>query len=184
MKVSISTKTGDKGTSGLANGERLAKSDPLFEVIGTVDELNAWLGLVNVGLSQEPEKQAFIIKIQENLFHIGAELARSPKTELSIYDLRQLELSAQKLEYILQLPSKFIQTVGSQQAGVIDVARTVCRRCERLAVAYNEATPISPLILQYLNRLSDYLYLLRRFIDHKEHKYQRQFTVIQKPKSE
>lgn len=164
--ISVSTKTGDKGTTLLANGTRIAKTDLLFELIGTVDELNSWLGLIVSKLEHNfVEQRDFLFEIQNNLFYVGAELAFAPKVELEKKALIKLEKVSEKLQQELDQQgdwhTKFLLPGGSETGAYLDISRTVCRRAERLAFRYSDQHLISPLILKYINRLSDYLYVLR-----------------------
>jgi cob(I)alamin adenosyltransferase len=166
--LSISTKTGDLGESGLANGQRLPKHSLVFEVLGSLDELNSWLGvvvaeLVDSDFSQHTLQRAFLLKVQDTLFYIGAELAQSPKTRLKKSALSALEKTSAELQENMRAEwtTTFLLPGGSLLAAHIDVARAVSRRVERVVVQYARTTLVSPLVLQYLNRLSDYLYLLR-----------------------
>jgi len=180
MKISITTKTGDMGESGLANGERTTKSDQVFEVIGTLDEVNSWLGLVaaKLGVSFEVHQQ-HLYQIQDTLFYIGAEVARSPKAKLEPHQVEQLETWETELQSELadNWHTQFVLPGGTELGGYLDVARTVCRRCERVTVGYAQQTPLSPIISQYLNRLSDYLYLLRCFVNQKAEYHEKKFAV-------
>lgn len=178
MAISISTKTGDGGESGLANGQRLGKDQPIFEVIGTVDELNSWLGLVAAKLAQSfTPHQQFLFKIQDTLFYIGAEIALAPKTKLSQTAVKQLEKKADALQQSMSKDwhTKFLLPGGTELGGYLDVARTVCRRCERLLVAFSQQQKVSPVVLRYINRLSDYLYLLRCFVNQQEQYVEKKF---------
>jgi len=168
--VSVSTKTGDQGETALADGQRVSKDHPLFYVIGTLDELNSWLGLVVVKLDLNfPQQKDFLLKVQNNLFFIGAEAALSPTTKFDDSALSELEKISENLQ--LEMASdwhqQFLLPGGTETGAILDIARTVCRRAERVAVkASNEGNPIRPVIFQYLNRLSDYLYVLRCFVNH------------------
>ncbi|MBP9819530.1 cob(I)yrinic acid a,c-diamide adenosyltransferase [Candidatus Woesebacteria bacterium] len=167
--ISISTKTGDDGTTGLANGKRVPKDALLVEVIGTLDELSSWIGLVAAHCGSEfPLHRTFLLEIQETMFHIGAELALSPKTKLTTKPLKLLENAAQEVQSQMEdgWHSKFLFPGGSILGAYLDVTRTVSRRLERRVVALSREQPVSDLILQYLNRLSDYLYVLRCFVNH------------------
>ncbi len=191
--ISISTKTGDKGTSGLANGQRLAKDELIFEVLGTQDELNSWLGVCIARLSDDFEVQKeFLYHIQDTLFYIGAELAQSPKAKLQKEALTLLEKNSDDLQKQMteDWTTKFIYPGGNEVAAWIDVARTVSRRLERLIVKYSNAEKISekenvsPLILQYINRLSDYLFVLRCYVNscekYEERKFSYKMNVVEK----
>ena len=166
--ISISTKTGDKGQTSLANGMRVSKTDPVFEVIGTLDELNSWLGLVVAELGEAFTKQgAFLQEVQDTLFYIGAELAQSPKAALSNKSLTKLEKTAQELQDLLadDWTTKFLLPGGTVVGGHLDIARTVCRRCERHVLGYAQEQHVSETVRKYLNRLSDYLFILRCFVN-------------------
>ncbi len=180
---SVSTKTGDKGESGLANGQRLSKSNLIFEVLGTLDELNSHLGLCAVKLSASPS-QKILFEIQDTLFHIGAEIAGSHKTLLHKKKLEQLEAQVHLLQTELekdgQWATKFLLPGGSEEGAYLDIARTVCRRCERLIVSYSLQENVSPRILQYINRLSDFLYVLRCTVNAQLGSAERPFEVEKK----
>lgn len=168
---SVSTKTGDKGQSGLANGQRVSKDSLIFEVLGTQDELNSWIGFSLVKLSDEfKDQKKFLTEVQDTLFYIGAELAQSPKAKLTQAKLDKLEKTSETLQDQMEKNwmSKFLFPGGHEGAARVDVTRTVCRRLERLVVRYSQETGVSPIILKYINRLSDYLYVLRCFVNFKE----------------
>jgi cob(I)alamin adenosyltransferase len=172
--LSVSTKTGDKGTSGLANGQRVSKDRLIFEVLGTQDEVNSWLGVCIALLpAQFQEEKDFLFQIQDTLFYIGAELAQSPKAKLTKDALNLLEKHSDSLQSKMEegWTTKFLYPGGNQPAAFLDVARTVSRRLERLIVKYGTEAEVSPLILKYVNRLSDYLFVLRCFVNSQE-KYQ------------
>lgn len=160
--INVSTKTGDKGKSGLANGVRISKGELIFEVLGTVDELNSWLGLCVIKITPRAER-VFLLSIQDTLFHLGAELASSHKAKLQRGHLKKLETHSTKLQATMEenWTSKFLLPGGTETAAYLDITRTVCRKLERLVVRLSEKQSVSPLILSYINRLSDYLYVLR-----------------------
>ncbi len=175
---SVSTKTGDQGESGLANGQRLSKDALIFEVLGTQDELNAWIGYAIALFNQDfGEQKEFLLKVQEKLFVIGAELAQSTKVKLAKADLTELEQVSEAMQssMVENWTTKFLFPGGNQTAAVLDITRTVSRRLERLVVKYSLEQPTSPLVLQYVNRLSDYLYVLRCFVNHQEKYQEKQF---------
>lgn len=162
--ITISTKTGDGGETGLANGERLSKGHAVFAVIGELDELNSWLGVIAAHLDDRfAHHREFVYQVQDTLFYIGAELARSPKAKLKASSLRELEGEATALQESMAegWHTQFLLPGGTQLGGFLDVARSVCRRAERALVAYGTSHEVAPLLLQYVNRLSDYIYLLR-----------------------
>ncbi|MBP7768739.1 cob(I)yrinic acid a,c-diamide adenosyltransferase [Candidatus Woesebacteria bacterium] len=178
--IQISTKTGDAGLSGLADGARLSKDALIFEVVGTLDELNSWLGVVaaqlNESTQKSSEKRRFtavkqmtkqLYAIQNTLFYIGAELANSPKVEFAVEDLHILEEWSDSLQHQLadNWTTLFLLPGGSSIGAWVDIARTVCRRAERVLVTHSHHSTVRPIILQYLNRLSDFLYVLRCFVN-------------------
>jgi cob(I)alamin adenosyltransferase len=188
--VSVSTKTGDKGTSGLANGQRIPKDNLVFEVLGTLDELSSWIGLIITKLDDHFfTHKTFLLTTQENLFHLGAELALSPKTRLSPHALRTLESRSEKLQQQMSAnwTTLFIYPGGSESAAYVDITRTVCRRLERVIVQLNNHQEVRPVSLKYINRLSDYLYVLRCFVNQELGKVDKKFvahhTLIKATKS-
>jgi cob(I)alamin adenosyltransferase len=177
--ISVSTKTGDKGTSGLASGKRLGKEELIFEVLGTQDELNSWLGVCIAKLSGSfKDQKEFLYQVQDTLFYIGAELAQSPKAKLQQETLTLLENNSDHLQKQMKegWTTKFIYPGGNEVAAWIDVTRTISRRLERLIVKYSREETVSPLILQYVNRLSDYLFVLRCFVNSHENYEERRFS--------
>lgn len=178
--ISISTKTGDSGETGLIDGRRISKSSQVFEVIGSLDELNSWIGLVAAKLGEQfHEQRSFLFVIQDTLFILGAQIAGSKKVELKLSKLRELEKMSEALQHAMSdnWHSKFILPGGTELGGYLDIARTVCRRVERENVRLQQDQKVPSLILQYLNRLSDYLYLLRCFINHAVEYQEQQFNT-------
>ena len=175
--INISTKTGDQGQTGLANGQRLSKANPRMEVIGSLDEFNSWLGVVVAnwpeGLKpQLKQEQQFLLEIQDKLFEIGAEIAQSPKVKIKAKFLKKLETRSAVLQKQMEQGwhQKFLLPGGSKPAAWLDLARSVCRRTERSLVKLqqqvkNNQEKIRPLLLKTINRLSDYLYVLRCFVN-------------------
>ena len=160
--MKIYTKTGDQGTTALFGGQRVSKADLRVDAYGTVDELNSYLGLLF--------EEDLIVEIQDKLFTIGAILATEPgntkvKTpHLSEADIVVLEKAIDKMEESLEPMKHFILPGGHQKVSFCHIARTVCRRAERIVVALND---VDPLVIKYLNRLSDYLFVLSRFLSKK-----------------
>lgn len=181
MPIQITTKTGDKGESGLANGERVGKDAIVFEVVGTLDELNSWLGLVaaKLGESFHAYKQQ-LYTIQDTLFYIGAEVARSPKAKLQAEAVTQMEAWAKELQDQMEdsWHTQFVLPGGTELGGYLDVTRTVCRRAERVVISLHRQVPTSPFVLQYINRLSDYVYLLRCYVNHQEQYQEKKFSPV------
>lgn len=163
--MKIYTKTGDTGTTALFGGKRVSKSDLRVDAYGTVDELNSHLG----SLFEED----LILHIQDRLFTLGSMLATEPgNTKVKIPhltedDITTLEKGIDKMEEGLEPMKHFILPGGHQMVSFCHIARTVCRRAERLTVALNSIEPIDPLIIKYLNRLSDYLFVLSRSLTKK-----------------
>lgn len=177
--LSVTTKTGDKGQSGLANGQRLSKDAPIFEVLGTQDELNSWLGLIVAQLGDSfADQKNYLLNIQDTLFYIGAELAQSPKAKLAEDALRELEAQAESLQSAMAegWTTQFLYPGGTPAAAITDLARAVSRRFERVVVRYSQEVPVSPVVLKYVNRLSDYLFVLRCYINTQEQFQERKFT--------
>lgn len=172
--MKIYTKTGDKGTTALFGGTRVPKHHLRIESYGTVDELNSYIGLVR-DQEIDPNSINSLIRIQNELFTLGAMLATPPEKEtlksgkerLNIPKItsKNIELLEQEIDAMnLELPqmTNFILPGGNQTVSFCHIARCVCRRTERLATALNENEAINPAILKYLNRLSDYLFVLAR----------------------
>lgn len=182
--ISVTTKKGDKGESFLISGKKISKSNIVFEVLGTLDELNSHLGLVIVkmksqkGVKQKSAKElaenaAFLLEIQDTLFYLGAQLAESSKESLKESQLTKLENEADRLQIEMaeHWITKFVLPGGTELGAHIDIARTVSRRLERLIVGLSEQKKlseekkISELVVKYINRLSDYLFILRCFVN-------------------
>jgi cob(I)alamin adenosyltransferase len=165
--VKIYTKTGDKGTTALFGGKRVSKADLRIETYGTVDELNSYIGLVR---DQEINKKRkdVLVEIQDRLFTIGSILATEPGNtkvkvpSLSESDVHFLENEIDAMESQLPPMKSFVLPGGHQSVSFCHVARTVCRRAERLVIALDAQEKTEALIVQYLNRLSDYLFVLSR----------------------
>ena len=165
--MKIYTKTGDQGTTALFGGQRIRKDADLIQLVGEVDELNACLGLA-VSTTEDQLIGQILQRLQHELFNLGAEVA-TPSAQLhkldSLSDSKQvgrMEADIDELESHLSPIRQFILPGGGLPASTLHLARTVCRRCERKAVSLNGEQPVSPLILQYLNRLSDLLFILAR----------------------
>lgn len=178
--LSVSTKTGDQGMSGLASGKRIGKDQPIFDVLGTQDELNSWLGVCITQLADQfQDQREFLFTIQDTLFYIGAELAESPKAKLTHDSLELLEKHSDDLQSKMgkDWTTKFFYPGGSEVAAWLDVARTVSRRLEREVVKYAQSSEVSPIILKYVNRLSDYLFVLRCFVNSRVQYHERKFLA-------
>lgn len=165
--MKVYTKTGDDGTTGLFGGARVPKHHIRIETYGTVDELNSYIGLVRHRNIAQQSKET-LAEIQDRLFTIGSLLASDPsKSNLVVPDLHEsdivlLEKEIDKMNEALPEMRFFVLPGGNDTIAFCHIARCVCRRAERLAIQLNESEPILPLIIKYLNRLSDYLFVLSR----------------------
>ena len=172
--MKIYTKTGDTGTTALFGGTRVSKNHIRIESYGTVDELNSHIGLVRDQNINQHYKDILII-IQDKLFTVGAILATDPNKailksgkerlnipKISKEDIELLEIEIDKMNESLPPMTNFVLPGGHQTVSFCHIARGVCRRAERLAVALNDLEPFQPESLTYLNRLSDYLFVLAR----------------------
>jgi cob(I)alamin adenosyltransferase len=176
MALKIYTKTGDKGKTSLIGGTKVSKSHLRIEAYGTVDELNSWLGLVN-DLMTERAAKAQLREIQERLFTVGASLATDPEKEpkmkipdLQTEDVKLLEDHIDAMNETLPDLKFFVLPGGHVSVSNCHIARCVCRRAERLCVAMKEqGLFVESLVLQYLNRLSDYLFVLARYAAYLHH---------------
>ena len=160
----IYTRTGDAGTTGLADGSRVAKDAPPIEAMGAVDELNSVIGLL---LCEEMPAaiRACLDEVQNDLFDLGGELSVPGHSIMSEAHSARLEEALDAFNAKLPALKDFILPGGSRAASLAHVARTVCRRAERAVVALGHADPVAPPLLQYLNRLSDLLFVLARVLN-------------------
>lgn len=165
--MKIYTKTGDNGTTALFGGKRVSKADLRIETYGTVDELNSYVGLVR-DQPVNQNRKAILVEVQDRLFTIGSILAAEPGNtkvkipSLSPGDITLLEKEIDAMDASLPPMKSFILPGGHQAVSFCHVARTVCRRAERLVIALDVQEKIDTLVIQYLNRLSDYLFMLSR----------------------
>jgi len=165
--MKVYTKTGDKGTTSLFGGSKVSKSHLRIESYGTVDELNSYIGLVRDQEVNKKRKEE-LVEVQDRLFTIGSILATEPGNEkvkvpkLDPADVEFLEKKIDQMEEELPPMKSFILPGGHQSVSFCHVARCVCRRGERLVVALSETATIDAMVYQYLNRLSDYLFVLAR----------------------
>lgn len=165
--MKIYTKTGDDGTTGLYGGGRVSKASARIECYGTVDELNSVLGMT---LSRDcsPECRRYLTAIQHTLFVLGADLATPNDSKASVdrieeHNATQLEQWIDELDARLEPLKNFILPGGTESASTLHVARTVCRRAERLCVGAHEVEDLGDAVVHYLNRLSDFLFMLARW---------------------
>jgi cob(I)alamin adenosyltransferase len=171
--MKIYTRTGDAGQTSLFDKTRVSKADSRVDAYGEVDELNAWLGFVRAaGLDEDLDEP--IVRIQRDLFALGAQLAdprdkiaeRVTKASLGDDDVARLETLIDWLETELPPLKRFILPGGSPVGAALHLARTVCRRSERRIIALDPA--VDPVLIRYVNRLSDLLFVLARAVNHRE----------------
>ena len=158
----IITKTGDNGTTGLADGSRHSKHDIRLHCLGEVDELNAVIGLC-ASFIQHQDTLESLLHIQHDLFDLGAELCQPGKQLMQGEHVEYLNRQAEVLNQQLPALKEFILPGGTTANSYLHLARTVCRRAERNLVALNERESVNPDSLKYLNRLSDLLFIMARF---------------------
>jgi cob(I)alamin adenosyltransferase len=171
----IYTRTGDDGTTALGSGERRAKYDLRIAAYGTVDETNATIGIARLHLRAEPEVDAILMRVQNDLFDLGADLAVPEKDEakprerlrVSDHQVERLESDIDRLNTALTPLKSFVLPGGEPAAAHLHLARTVCRRAERLVVelAARKEEKIGAPALRYLNRLSDLLFVAARYVN-------------------
>lgn len=171
MSLKVYTKTGDKGTTALIGGTRVAKDHIRIEAYGTVDELNSFVGVLNDQLDDSDIK-TWLFDIQNRLFDLGALLATDPNKDIKMQlpDIEEqhiagLEQKIDQMEEALPPLKHFILPGGHPAASAAHVCRSVCRRAERNAIhLQNQNEPVNELAIKYLNRLSDFFFVLSRFI--------------------
>lgn len=166
--MKVYTKTGDKGKTSLIGGTRVPKNHIRIEAYGTVDELNSWIGLIRDQEINE-EHKAILGEVQDRLFTVGSSLAtdpeRSPKTKLPdlvVADIELLEKEMDRLNGALPEMKFFVLPGGHTTVSYCHIARTICRRTERKVIELQENDFVAELVQKYLNRLSDYLFVLSR----------------------
>jgi cob(I)alamin adenosyltransferase len=167
-KSNIYTKTGDNGTTSLVGGVRVSKSDIRLECYGTTDELNSFIGLLMSELDEQNDLD-FLLFVQHKLFNIGAYLATDPtQTEYKIESrvtkesIERIEKEIDRIDSSLPKHHHFLLPSGCRSAALAHVCRTVCRRAERRVLTLHEKAPIEPEVLKFINRLSDYFFVLAR----------------------
>jgi cob(I)alamin adenosyltransferase len=170
--VKLYTRTGDTGETSLFDGTRARKDDPRVDAYGEVDELNAWLGLIRAS-TIDPSVDAELVAIQRDLFALGAQLADpadklAPRVTKAVIDdehVVRLEQLIDRLDAEVPPLRRFILAGGTPAGAALHVARTVCRRAERRIVALRP--PVDPVLVRYVNRLSDLLFVLARVVNHR-----------------
>ena len=159
--MAIYTKTGDKGETSLANGERVSKTDARIEAYGTVDELNSWIGSVRASIEDVSMKNE-LEWIQHRLFNLGALLSSAPGEWIVVEDVQELERWIDARQQQIPRQHSFILPTGEDEVCRCHICRTVCRRAERRMIEAG----INGIPVAFVNRLSDYLFVLARHIAH------------------
>ncbi|MCW5908585.1 MAG: cob(I)yrinic acid a,c-diamide adenosyltransferase [Chitinophagales bacterium] len=165
--MKIYTKTGDVGETSLFGGRRVLKSELRIDAYGTVDELNSWIGLLR-DVSTDTKQKELLKEIQDRLFTLGSSLAADPQNaklktpDLHESDVELLEKTIDAMDLQLEPLRNFILPGGHVHVSYCHIARTVCRRAERLCVALHHSSEIPLIAIKYLNRLSDFLFTLSR----------------------
>ena len=165
--MKIYTKGGDKGSTSLLGGTRVSKAHVRIHAYGTVDELNAHLGMMG-DLQTDLERQQYIREVQALLFTIGSNLAADPQKntmtlpQITEKHIQQLEHAMDDMDQELPELKSFVLPGGHQQLSHCHITRCVCRRAERMVIELDQLSPVDPLIIKFLNRLSDYLFVLSR----------------------
>ncbi len=170
MKSNVYTRTGDKGTTSLVGGTRIAKDDIRLEAYGTADELNSWLGLLDSSDAIPVEAHATLRTAMNHMFDIGATLATEAESSWQPAPFPEsaveaLEKDIDALDANLPRHNRFILPAGHPDAARANIARTVARRCERRIVTLSQTADVDPALMRYINRLSDYLFILSRAIN-------------------
>jgi len=166
-KISVTTKAGDKGTTMLFGGQRVSKASGRLHAYGTVDELNAIIGLVLAESDLPKNLWSQLMRTQRVLFTVGGDLAtplesRATVQRMTEQEAEEVEQWIYELEEILPVQKRFILPSGSRLGSLLHLARTVCRRAERWVVGLSELEEINPHVVTYLNRLSDYFFVAAR----------------------
>ncbi|PYR98654.1 MAG: cob(I)yrinic acid a,c-diamide adenosyltransferase [Acidobacteria bacterium] len=174
--MKIYTKTGDRGDTRLFDGTKVRKYDDRVEAYGAIDELNSFIGASSTFL-QDPALKVMLAEIQKDLFSVGAQLAdpgfrdqSRAKFQLDPGRIAALENAIDSFETELPPLRQFILAGGGHGGALLHVARTVCRRAERRVVSLSEKVEIHPNVIVYLNRLSDFLFVIARLVNHREGK--------------
>lgn len=169
MKKSvIYTGGGDKGTTSLVGGQRVSKTHQRLETYGTIDELNSFIGFLMVAVSEEKDKE-FLLFVQHKLFTVGSYLATNPETtefkvesRVTPESIERIEREIDRLDESLPKMKRFLLPGGSESSARAHLCRTVCRRAERQIYRLAETSPVEEPLLKFMNRLSDYLFVLAR----------------------
>lgn len=166
--MKIYTKTGDTGLTSLIGGQRVPKHNPRIEAYGTIDELNSHLGFIIASIANLTST-SFLTQTQSHLFTIGSILASTPNSKMKLPEITEehiaeMEFQIDQMDAELPALQNFILPSGSKEVSAIHIGRCVCRRAERLITQIPDNENISDTVLKYINRLSDYLFILARYI--------------------
>lgn len=162
----IATRTGDAGTTGLGDGSRVSKCDPRVGAMGDVDELNSAVGLLLAfGLPPTFESRAELVAVQQDLLDLGGELSIPGYSLLKLERVQALDVCLQSLNAGLPRLQEFVRPAGTVVAAQAHMCRTICRRAERSVIALAEVQAVSPVARQYLNRLSDLMFVIARVLN-------------------
>ncbi len=168
----IYTRTGDDGTTALADGSRVPKEDLRIEAYGTVDEANSAIGVARTYLTETPDLDGMLERIQNDMFDLGADLATPLRDDLEWEPLRIIDAQIERLEgeidtlnATLEPLRSFVLPAGHPGAAALHLSRTITRRAERLAVRLSRETEVNSPAIKYLNRLSDFLFVAARFVN-------------------
>jgi cob(I)alamin adenosyltransferase len=166
--MKIYTKTGDTGMTSLFGGKRVGKDDLRIDCYGTVDELNSFIGLLHASIADDTLRSV-LLDIQSRLFTVGSNLASDPDKEMITpdivdQDIAKLESEIDRMDQHLAPLKHFIMPSGSQAIASAHVCRTVCRRSERLIIALSKVSVMDEMIIKYINRLSDYFFMVARYV--------------------
>jgi len=161
----ITTRTGDKGTTGLASGLRVEKDSPRVLAMGAVDELNSCIGVV-LAQGTPPEVRECLVEVQQQLFEVGAQLSSPGQRRITDEDVLGIERAVERFNARLEPLKEFVLPGGSLAAAACHVARTVCRRAESHVVGLNAIDPVeNDSLVPFLNRLSDLLFVVARVLN-------------------
>ncbi len=163
----IYTRTGDDGTTSLGDGSRSTKESTRIEAIGTVDELNSCIGVL-LTENLEPGMRDNLENIQHDLFDLGGDLSIPDRVSMSKAQVTNLEDKLDQYNSTVPALKEFILPSGTRAAALCHVSRTVCRRAERCVIRLSRTETVAPFIIQYLNRLSDFLFVLCRILNHQQ----------------
>jgi cob(I)alamin adenosyltransferase len=169
----VYTRRGDTGQTSLVGGQRLPKNDLRIEAYGTVDELNSFIGLARESARQLPDLDRILLRVQHELFNLGSILATLPEdvhprqARVTPAESEQLEREIDRMNEGLPPLRSFVLPGGSRLNAELHICRTVCRRAERICVALASTTDVDQAIVQYLNRLSDALFVWSRWASHR-----------------